>query len=77
MRDGNPKDMCKLEDVHAIQLLREYCRGNKSSYYSYELNLVLHDGRRVNVVDHGKHSQILDEARMLSECLEVPVWDAS
>ncbi len=75
MRDGNPKDMCKLEDVHAIQLLREYCRGNKSSYYSYELNLVLHDGTRINVVDHGKRRRIQEDGQQLGQFLNVPVWD--
>jgi hypothetical protein len=84
MRDGGAKEQCKLEDIHAIQLIREYCRGSSSSsggrsksYYSYELNLVLQDGARINVVDHGKHNLIRDDARQLGEFLDVPVWDAS
>lgn len=67
----------RLSDVHALQIVSEYCTGQKrSSYYSYELNLVLHDGSRVNVIDHGKADHIRDEARQIAELLKVPVWDA-
>ena len=33
--------------------IRERCTSRNSSYYSYELNLVLDDGSRLNGVDHG------------------------
>ena len=65
-----------LEDIHAIQLISEYCSGEKSSFYSYEINLVLHNGERINVVDHGKKSQILLDSELLAEFLQVTVWDA-
>ena len=68
-------EQCKLDDIHAIQLLKEYCRSDKSSYYSYELNLVLKDGNRLNVVDHGKLSMIQNDAEKLSQFLDIPVWD--
>ena len=42
-----------LEYIRAIQLIREYVRGNRNSYYSYELNLVCSSGDRINIVDHG------------------------
>lgn len=65
-----------LGRIHAIQLLREYVKSDKTSYYSYELNLVLNDGRRINVIDHGKKSEIVNDARTLGEFLGVPVWNA-
>jgi hypothetical protein len=67
----------KLKDVHALQLIRERCTSKNSSYYSYELNLVLHDGSRVNVIDHGKLDAIRDEARRIADLLGVDVWDAA
>ena len=70
------KNACRLDDIHALQLLSEYCRSNKSSYYSYELNLVLRDGNRLNVVDHGDREKIRDDAQTLSAFLNRPVWDA-
>ena len=70
------KNYARLEDIHALQLISEYCHGNKSSYDSYELNLVLKDGRRLNVVDHGNHKQLRADAATLSRILDKPVWDA-
>ena len=65
-----------LEQIHALQLIAEHCTSDKSSYYSYELNLVLKDGERINVVDHGKLNKIREDANKLSSFLEKPVWDA-
>ena len=47
------KVMARLDQIHALQIVSERCHGKKRSYYSYELNLVLHDGARLNVIDHG------------------------
>ena len=65
-----------LEDIHALQLISEYCRGSKRSYYSYELNLVLRNGRRINVMDHGDSEKLREDAKTLSQFLEKPLWDA-
>jgi hypothetical protein len=66
-----------LKRVHALQIVSEYCRGNKSSYYSYELNLVLDDGSRQTVVDHGNLERLRADARTLGRFLGTPVWDAT
>lgn len=71
------KDFVELEEIHALQLISELCRSDKSSYYSYELNLVLSDGRRINVVDHGNQEKLREDARILSAFLDAPVWDAT
>jgi len=65
-----------LEDIHALQLIPEYFRSPKGSFYSYELNLILNDGRRINVVDHGDQNKLREDAETLSGFLEKPVWDA-
>lgn len=64
-----------FNEIHAIQLIKEYVRGDKSSYYSYEMNLVSRDGVRTNVVDHGDLDKIHADADTLSEFLEVPIWN--
>ena len=46
------------------------------SYTSYELNLVLRDGRRLNVIDHAHYPCLLADAEALAAFLRVPVWDA-
>ena len=65
-----------LENIRAIQLIREYVRGNRNSYYSYELNLVCSSGDRINIVDHGSLRAIREDAEILAKYLSLPVWDA-
>ena len=65
-----------LEEIHALQILAERVRSEKNFYMSYELNLILKDGRRLMVVDHGHLKKMLADAKRLSEFLGVPVWDA-
>ena len=74
-KEDDKRNAAMLRDVHAIQLVREYVRSDKSSYYSYELNLVLSDGSRVNVIDHGKKSEIINDAETLGKFLGKPVWN--
>ncbi|MFB3919364.1 MAG: hypothetical protein ACE14U_04770 [Candidatus Velamenicoccus archaeovorus] len=64
-----------MSRIHALQVLSEYCHGSKSSYHSYELNLVLEDASRVNVVDHGDLRALREDAGVLGQFLGVPVWD--
>jgi len=71
------KNCTTLDQIYALQLLREYIRTNKTSYYSYELNLVLKDGKRINVVDHGNITKLREDAAGLAAFLGCPVWDAA
>ena len=66
-----------LADVKAIQVLRERVRGKNSSYYSYEINLILQDASRINIIDHGKQQSVIEDAQTLATTLGVPLWDAS
>lgn len=66
-----------LSEVKAIQVLRERIRSKNGSYYSYEINLVLADASRINIVDHGKHEAVIDDAEILATSLGVPLWDGS
>ncbi len=77
----DPRDRhlsCDLDEVHAVQLLAEWCSGNQGgSYRSYEINLVLADGHRLNVTDHGDAAGSRRDAAALAEFLGVPLWDAT
>ncbi|QDT28338.1 hypothetical protein Enr10x_36800 [Gimesia panareensis] len=64
-----------FDQIHAIQLIKEYVSSDNSSYYSYEMNLVSRDGVRTNVVDHGDLDKIHADANTLAEFLEVPIWN--
>jgi len=67
----------RLPDIHAVQIIPEWVRSNKSSYTSYELNLVLKDGKRLNVIDHGNVKALRADAETIAGFLQVPVWDIS
>lgn len=80
---GGAKKAVMLSDIYSLQIIREFVRGSRSngrrssSYFSYELNLVLQDGSRKNVVDHAKYHSLIHEAQELSQFLGKPVWDGS
>ena len=67
-----------LDKLHAIQLLQKYVEshndGKDNSYFSYELNLVLSDGTRIKVLDHGNIKAMKKQASALAEFLNVPLW---
>lgn len=64
-----------LADIYAVQLLRKRCSGNKSSYYCYEINLVLRNKERRHVLVTGSLKAVRQDTKILSEFLGVPLWD--
>lgn len=62
----------KLEDIKAIQVIEEHISDEDGSYDSYEINLVLTNNKRLNVVDHGNKKSAMDDAAHLAEFLGVP-----
>lgn len=80
----NPADFkgaVRLSEIKALQIIPEWVVKNSgkhtSTYYSYELNLILESAQRVNVLDHGNLPALQEDARVLSEFLGIPIWDAS
>lgn len=70
------KNACRLAEIHALQILSEVVRHTKQgSFTSWELNLVLTDGTRLDVVDHGSESDLVADARTLATFLSVPIWN--
>lgn len=70
------KERLELDRIHALQLIFKFCGGD-DSYYSYELNLVLDDATRLNVVDHGNREELRKDAEELAKFLGRPLWDAT
>jgi hypothetical protein len=70
------KYFAKLADIHALQIVDEWCEG-RTSYINYQLNLVLKDGSRLNVFENRKRNKILEAANAISGFLGKPVWDAT
>ncbi|MGK0290885.1 MAG: hypothetical protein ACI86H_002348 [bacterium] len=72
------KKSANINEIHAIQLLSKLRpgTGRVSSFYSYELNLVLNNGKRINVIDHAYQDHVRADAKTLASFLKTPVWDA-
>ncbi|MEO1993826.1 MAG: hypothetical protein ABGZ17_00955 [Planctomycetaceae bacterium] len=71
---------CRLDDIYALQILSETVTSHSKEhgthrYRSHELNLILQDARRLNVIDHGNLKVVRNDARQLARFLQVPVWD--
>ena len=73
------KHLTELDEIHALQLISEYCSGNlfySHPHYNYELNLVLENGKRINVIGLSNQDQLQEDADTISVFLDKPVWDA-
>lgn len=68
------KHCLSFSHIHAIQILDEIITDDDGSYTSTELNLVLKDGQRMNVIDHSSRASIMEDAKYLSQILIIPVW---
>ncbi|EPR73641.1 hypothetical protein ADIWIN_1278 [Winogradskyella psychrotolerans RS-3] len=75
-RRNQSEDYLPLQSIVAIQIIGEHVKSDDGSYKSFELNLVLDDASRRNVVDHGSLKSIINDAEMLSEFLNIPIWHA-
>ena len=67
------KHFAELDDVKCIQVINELVSRQRWSFRSYELNLVLKDGSRLNVVDHGNETSLRSDAASLAEFLGLPL----
>jgi hypothetical protein len=67
----------KLNDIHALQLIDEWCQWEGSSFMIYQLNIILKDSSRFNVFEDRKRKKILEAANAISRFLGKPVWDAT
>ncbi len=69
-----------LESIRAVQAIKgkwsSSRRRNNSEHPNYEMNLVLENGDRINLLSNTHAEAIKVEARQLSEFLEIPIWDA-
>lgn len=63
--------------IHALQIVKEYVRSDKQSFWSYEINLVLKDAERVHLVDHADLPSIRADAARVSVVLGCKLWDAT
>ena len=66
-----------LKNIVAIQIIGEYVENDNGSFRSFELNLVLDNCSRRNVIDHNNLKSIIKDAKIISDFLGVPIWHAT
>ena len=72
-----PKGQVPFSAIHALQIIKERVTSSENSdYWSFELNLVLTSGERINVVDHADLGRVRADAKTISALLGCKLWDA-
>ncbi len=71
--DESESEAGYIDNIHSIQLIREHVAAKETTYYSYELNIVLKDASRINIMDHSHLKNIKKSAEMLSAYIGVPI----
>lgn len=64
-----------LKQIHALQIISERVYNKNSSYTSYELNMILQDSSRVNIVDYSNLETIKSNAELLWNRLKIKIWE--
>lgn len=64
-----------FDEVGALQILGEWLKSRATDFTSYELNLVLKDGSRVNLMDHGNHKHLHRDGALLAEMIGCELHD--
>lgn len=70
----NSRDGIALNKIIGIQIIGEIINSDDKTFKSYELNLILDDFVRVNVIDHGNGKGIVHDAETISNFLNIPIW---
>ena len=78
-------DKCKLKEIHALQIIRKTVRTKYNHNTgvpgirraSFEINLILMDASRINVVDQPGIKPTQEDGKKISQALKIPLWDAS
>jgi len=66
----------KLRHIVSLQINNKIVqRKHALNYYCFELNLLTQHGRRINILNHNDLNQLLTDAQLLAEFLQVEVDD--
>lgn len=69
-----PAGSLALAELRGLQITNKRVIGPESDHDSEELNLVLANGQRVNVLDHGDTQTLHADAHALATWLGKPLW---
>jgi len=70
------KQHLRFDQVRELEMLTKHIqRLDRAGYDNYELNLVLDDGMRVNLLSHPDEKQIARDCATLAQIISVPIRD--
>ncbi|MBI57455.1 MAG: hypothetical protein CMN81_09730 [Spongiibacter sp.] len=74
-----------LSDIAGVQILsrwisrsstaRKTVATSHTGWCSYQLNLVLKDGSRIRLLDHGNEKQLRHDASLIARTLRIEIWE--
>lgn len=73
------RDEFSLKKICALQIVTKWCKDSSSThkgFYGHELNMVLVDSSRINLLNQEDKRSLTSDARELSAFLGVPIWSA-
>nr|WP_086940194.1 hypothetical protein [Thaumasiovibrio occultus] len=71
----NQDDMLAFDDVGAVQLLKKKVAHETGEYWCFEVNVVLDNGERRLLLDHGDEAQICADAEKIADVLDTRLLD--
>ncbi|MCB0738750.1 MAG: hypothetical protein KDC92_14645 [Bacteroidetes bacterium] len=71
---GEAKNQVRLSEIAALQMLKKEVLSSKRNYTNIELNLVLKNGKRINLLSHIDGNQIAADAVIIASLLKLQVW---
>ena len=75
---NDTEDCCTMQDLYAIQLLSEWITASGGYYTNVQVNIILKDGSRLNVVAQDRDiGKMAVDAEKLANFLNVPLWNAA
>ncbi len=74
--NSSMSNKARLKDIMALQIIHKTVSSQKGSWTVYELNLLLKNKERLNVIDRSDPETLKEDALLLARFLNVPLWNA-
>jgi len=74
--NGKMGNKARLRDIVALQIIHKTVSAERGTVTMFELNILLKNKERLNVIDQGNFKVLSEDAQQLSRFLGVPLWNA-
>jgi hypothetical protein len=74
--NGKMGNKARLRDIVALQIIHKTVSAERGTVTMFELNILLKNNERLNVIDQANFKVLSEDAQQLSRFLGVPLWNA-